>query len=558
MARKSRSCPGEQRDHSKKVWRAALYMRLSRDDGDKSESDSITNQRSLLREYLLAQSDITSSVEYADDGWSGTTFDRPQFQQMISEIKLGTINCVIVKDLSRFGRNYIEAGNYLEQVFPFLDVRFISINDNIDSFNNPESANNIFVPFKNLLNDEYARDISMKVRSSLTNKRKSGKFVGSFASYGYRKDPNDHNQLVIDEYAAATIRDIYKWFLEGFGMITIAKMLNERGMLNPTAYKKHLGLKYKHPSRSANDTLWGDSSVRRILMNKLYTGTLVQGKNKVTSYKVKKVVAQHPGAWIEVENTHEAIIDIETFERVQSMLNRDSRTSPSSKKLYVFSGFLRCFDCNKAMNRRKNVHPYGEYIYYSCSTFKKMSSGACTKHSIRHDILEKAVLATIQHQIQIAVSMEEVVSAINERGQAKNDKRRLLMLLNENENGRLRIEQYKLTLYHDYRDGVLTKDEYFTIKEQYDEQIAALDRTISILQEELLKYDKGVDGKNAFLMNFLKHRSIEALTRELVSELVNYIYIHEDKSVTIDFKYQDEYQRAVEFIEQNHDAIASA
>ncbi len=220
------------------LWRAGLYVRLSREDGDKEESDSIGNQRSFLQEFAALESDIAVHDIYIDDGYSGTNFERPSFQRMMDDLKSRVINCVIVKDLSRFGRNYIEVGQYIEKIFPFMDVRFISVGDMLDSVKNPQAMNNLIVPFKNIINDEYCRDISNKVRSSLDLKRKQGKFIGSFATYGYRKDPADHNHLVIDEEAAAVVRDIFGWFIGGMSILGIAKRLNALGVLNPTAYKR--------------------------------------------------------------------------------------------------------------------------------------------------------------------------------------------------------------------------------------------------------------------------------------------------------------------------------
>ncbi len=556
MARKSRY--NIENKNAQRKWSAALYIRLSREDGDKEESDSVVNQRGLLTSFAEVEADIEVFDTYVDDGYSGTNFDRPDFTRLMEDIKAQRVNCVVVKDLSRFGRNYIDVGNYIEKIFPFMDVRFISVNDTIDSEKNPQSTNTILVPFKNLMNDEYCRDISQKVRSSLDMKRKNGKFIGAFACYGYLKDPNDRNRLIIDEYAASVIQDIFRWFIGGCGIITIAKRLNELGVPNPSEYKRRQGLNYRHTSSEKNDGLWPDSTVRRVLTNKMLTGTLVQGKNKVKSYKVQVSVAQPEDKWIEIENTHEAIIDHETFAKAQELLHRDTRTPPGGRALHLFSGFLRCADCGKAMNRRKNEHPYGTYVYYVCSTFKKMSQGACTKHCIRHDRLENAVLTTIRHQIQLAVSMDELVSAINARGKGKNDVRRLERALTDKEAELRRIERMKLELYPDWKSGAIGKDEYFALKEQFEGQIKAIERSMEALRGEIEAYGSGVDGSNAFLANFQKRGALTKLTRELLAELVEYIYVHEGGEITIQFKFQDEYKRALEYIDHNGGAIETA
>ena len=263
-----------------KIWQAALYLRLSREDGDKEESDSVVNQKELLNQFISLEPDIVVYDVYVDDGWSGTNFERPDFIRMMQDMKEGKVNCVIVKDLSRFGRNYIDVGQYIEKIFPLLDIRFISVTDNLDSVKNPQTMNTIMVPFKNLINDEYCRDISNKVRSSLDMKRKQGKHIGSFACYGYQKDPEDHNHLVIDEEAAEVVRDIFQWYISGMSILSISQKLNAMGVPNPSCYKKIHGLKYKNRYENIGMGKWPDSSVRRILGNQMYIGNLVQGKLK--------------------------------------------------------------------------------------------------------------------------------------------------------------------------------------------------------------------------------------------------------------------------------------
>jgi len=372
-----------------KVWRAALYVRLSREDGDKEESNSISNQRSLLEQFVVLEPDIMVHDHYVDDGWSGTNFERPDFTRMMNDIKLGLVNCVVVKDLSRFGRNYIDAGQYLEKLFPLMDVRFISVTDNLDSFKNPSSMNNIMVPFKNLINDEYCRDISNKVRSSLDMKRKQGKHIGSFACYGYRKDPEDHNHLVVDLQAAEVVRDIFKWFITGMSILSITKRLNELEIPCPSVYKRMQGLHYRNSFEKGSGGKWQDSGVRRILGNRMYVGDLVQGTMKMKSYKVQVCQRQNEKDWIIVENTHEAIISREDFKLVQELLVKRTRKAPEKQALYWHSGFVRCGDCGRSMQRKSNRHDYGEYYYLKCSTYSRISKKLCTKHTIRLDKLEK-------------------------------------------------------------------------------------------------------------------------------------------------------------------------
>lgn len=554
MARKSKYGKASG-NSSAKLWKPALYVRLSREDGDREESDSIVSQRELLTEFAETQTDMTAPKLYVDDGYTGTDFNRPEFQRMVDDLRVGTVNCVIVKDLSRFGRNYVGVGEYLEQIFPLLNVRFISVGDRVDSFLDPRSVNNLVVPFKNIINDEYCRDISNKVRSSLDLKRRQGKFIGSFASYGYRKDPDDHNRLIIDEPAAVVVRDIYDWFAGGMSVIGIAKRLNELGIPNPSAYKRQQGMNYRHPASDKLDGLWPDSSVRRILRNRLYIGTMVQGKNRIKSYKLHVSEAVPEEEWFEVESTHEAIIPNDLFERVQSLFARDTRTAPMQKKVYLFSGFLRCADCGRAMNRKLISQPYRDYHYYICSTFKKQHSGACTKHTIRSDRLEQAVLEALRHQIALAVEMDELIAAINQSGTRSRSTKHLLDERVQLEAERERIEQMKMSLYPDWKAGDISREEYHQLKEQFEQKQAKLDACIASIQVRIDEAQNGVDETNPFLTQFVKYRNLQNLTREVVVELIDMIYVHEGGGITIQFKFSDAYAAAKEYI-QDHGQTA--
>lgn len=545
MARKSKYAAD---NTAARLWKPAIYVRLSREDGDKEESDSIQNQRALLAEFAAAQDDMLEPRFYLDDGFTGTDFDRPDFQRMLRDLRAGAADCVIVKDLSRLGRNYIEAGDYLEKVFPLLGVRFISVGDRVDSFLDPQSLNTLIVPFKNILNDEYCRDISNKVRASLDLKRRQGKFIGSFASYGYRKDPDDHSRLLIDEEAAAVVRDIFDWFVGGMSVLGIAKRLNAAGVPNPSAYKQRQGMKYRHPASDQLDGLWPDSSVRRILKNRLYTGTMVQGKNRMKSYKLHVSEALPEEQWIAVEATHEAIVPPDLFARAQSLFARDTRAAPGKGEVYLFSGFLRCADCGRAMNRKQISQPYGTYHYYICSTFKKMAGGACTKHTIRSDRLEQAVLETLRCQIALAVEMDELIAAINRNGVQQRPVKRLLDERERLSQEHVRLEQMKLALYPDWKSGDISREEYHQLKDRFVRQQEQLNSRLTALQTQIDETQSQTDGANSFVAQFLRHRNLQKLTREVVTELIDEILVHEGGGITIQFKFADAYAAAKDYI----------
>lgn len=389
-------------------YNCATYLRLSRSDGDQQESNSIKNQRALLNDYMGKHPELHKFDEYVDDGYSGTNFERPDFKRMMQDIEKRNVNCIIVKDLSRFGRNYIETGRYLERIFPFMGVRFIAINDHYDSAEENDDKGRILIPFNNLINDTYCRDISLRVRSHLDVKRKEGQFIGSFAGYGYRKDPKDKNHLIIDEYAAGIVQEIFKSKLNGMSSQRIASHLNELGVLPPNEYKRANGFNYTCGFQAGLNQKWTVVSVNRILKNESYTGTLIQGKRRKINYKVKKSHDVGSENWIRVEDAHDAIISKGEFQQVQQLLELDTRTAPSQTTVYPLSGFLRCADCGQNMIRRTVTKNGKKYQYYHCSTYK--NGGDCTPHMINSEKLTESVLAAIRHQVTLLVEAEKVLS----------------------------------------------------------------------------------------------------------------------------------------------------
>lgn len=541
-----------------KIWQAALYVRLSREDGDKEESDSVVNQKTLLQEFVSSETDIVVYDVYVDDGFSGTNFERPQFARMMNDIKDKYVDCVIVKDLSRFGRNYIDAGQYLEKIFPLMDIRFISVTDNLDSVKNPQTMNNIIVPFKNLINDEYSRDISNKIRSSLDVKRKQGKHIGSFACYGYKKDPKDHNHLVVDEEAEEIVRDIFKWYISGMSILSIARKLNGLGIPSPSAYKKQKGLCYKDRYENVGEGKWMDSSVRRILGNEMYIGNLVQGVSKIKSYKVHVAKRQPKEDWIIVENTHEAIVSREDFETVQGLLLRKTRKAPVKEEVYLFSGFVKCGDCRRSMSRKHYQHTYGEYNYLVCTTHTKIDKNACSKHTTRADKLEEIVLASIQAQIALALDMDKAVKEINANGKANKEAVRLRKMLEQAKTEAEQADAMMLDLYPDWKAGIISKDEYLGLKGRFEKQKSDALCKVQDIQTKIGESEKGQDNTNQFLQNFVKYKNIDKLTREVIVELIEMIYIYENNKVKIVFQYESPFKAAMEYIENNRYLLDAA
>ena len=395
---------------SGKVYRAAVYVRLSKEDTDKDISDSIVNQKDLIYDFLKDRADIEPVGEFVDDGFSGVDFQRPAFLRLLREIEAGKIDCIVVKDLSRFGRNYIEAGRYLEQKFPDKNIRFIAINDGYDSLSRSQS-DSLIIPFRNLINDAYLRDISIKIRSQLHVKRQKGEFISAFAVFGYRKSKDDRHRLEIDEYAAETVRDIFNWKLEGLSQQRIADRLNEKGILSPMDYKHHCGMNFKSGFQVKSKSLWTAVTVGRILKNEVYTGVLAQGKTSTPNHKVKRIIEKPESEWVRINNNHDAIITPEIFNAVNFVLKQDIRVAPKQEAAYLFSGLLFCSDCEKNLVRNGVKQNGREYAYYMCVANRTEKS--CTSHRISDAKLEEAVLLVLQRHIANLMDMESILGFVN-------------------------------------------------------------------------------------------------------------------------------------------------
>jgi site-specific DNA recombinase len=505
---------------SSKIYNACIYARLSRDDGDKLESDSITNQKALIRDFLSNHPEIHVVSEKTDDGYSGVNFDRPAFQEMMGEIRSGKVNCVVVKDLSRFGRNYIEAGNYIERVFPFMGVRFIAINDSYDSLDKNQS-DSLIIPFKNLINDAYCKDISVKIRSQLEIKRKKGQFIGAFAVYGYLKDDEDHNKLVVDVYASEVVRAIFKWKLEGMSQGRIADKLNMQGVLCPMEYKISLGMKVQTNFRVHKKAMWSPVSVTRILTNEIYTGVLVQGKSGTPNYKVKKVMPKDEEEWIRVEDSHPAIITKRNFETVQRILQKDIRIAPAEKIVYPFSGYLKCADCGQNMVRKHYVVGGKEYTYFICST-RKAKKG-CSTHSIDEDTLTASVLNAIKNHIDMILEAEhllELVESLPENQQnVFNYDAQIVKLREEIE----RNKTFKLKLYENLQEGMIGQDEYFLFKKSYAMKIQEAEQAIAAIEAEREQMVHNNREQLSWTEVFKQYQNITEVTRNVVVDLIDHI-----------------------------------
>lgn len=523
------------------------YLRLSSEDGDKAESNSITNQRDLIGQYLKKRPDLMQVEEYVDDGYTGTNFERPAFKRMMDDVKKGKINCIIVKDLSRLGRNYIEMGRMLERVFPSLGVRFIAINDNYDNINSDADSDGIIIPFKNLLNDAYCRDISLKVRSQLDAKRRSGDFVGSYAVYGYRKDSENKNKLVVDEETSEVVKQIFEWKIEGLSAEWIAEKLNENDVPSPSEYKSLNGCRYKSgfKGKDKEKAKWCPTQVRRILANEIYTGELVQKKRQKINYKIKKCLAVPSEKWIRVRNTHEAIISRETFELSQRVIRLNTYALKSENKVNIFSGLVKCGDCGRNMLRRV-AHSHGRtYAYLHCGTYQR--GEGCSAHLIREDKLCEIVLDDIQKKIPEIIKLEEQITRLSRIPYSERREIGIEKAIMESEQG---IEKYGELLkkaYDDTINGVITKEEYAEFKKAFTGKMEGYKRQqIEARKKREVLVNLSVE-RFPWIETFKRYKNADSLTRQMLIELVDYITVGDEKEITITYKYQDEINEISEY-----------
>lgn len=450
-------------DNRRSAGRAALYLRLSRDDDDRGESQSIRNQRMLLRDYAARQG-FAVVGEYVDDGWSGTRFDRPRFQDLMCDMEQHQFDVVLVKDLSRLGRDYIQIGRYLELVFPAYGVRLIAVNDGIDT----ARADTDLVPFRNVVNEMYARDTSRKIRSALQAKRKVGKFVGNFAPYGYQKDPQDKNHLLPDERAAAVVRRIFAQAAAGVRPAAIARGLNAGGEPPPAVYRclHHPGL---DPDNYSRHKQWTSAGVSRILQDIVYLGHLAQGKTGKISFKSKKTREKQAGEWIIVRDRHEPLVSKQIFDAVQRQ-RAARRCDRKGAFQNLFSGLAFCADCGKAMST-VGTRKRGSAANLACGAYKLHGSSACTNHFIRYETLYQCVLDAVRRYVCLT---EEECDALFERLNC-----RLHLDARTDEAGRARARLEKALertrrlvaqLYEDRTAGRIGETNFYPLLEKFEQQ----------------------------------------------------------------------------------------
>ncbi len=520
------------------LWRVGAYVRLSKEDGN-NESESVINQKKILMEYLESSFEGAYALAdfYIDDGLTGTDDTRAEFMRMISDIERGGVNCVLCKTLARAFRNYSDQGYYLEAYFPLKKVRFICVGDpKIDTHTHPEALTGLEVPITGLMNDRFAGKTSSDVRRTFNTKRRRGEFIGAFPPYGYLKDPGDKNHLIPDPEIVPIKREIRDWLLrDGMSLAGAARRLNELGVPNPTAYKRGKGWLYTHPYAAQNDGLWSGTSVRRVMLDKVNLGHMAQGKQRVLSYKVHARESVPPADWFFVENTHARTFTQQEYDALERALRRDTRAPNGSAAPHLFSGFLRCADCGAAMHRK----PAKGLVYYVCRTHAEKSAVRCSKHSLRCDLIEAAVLAAIRAEIALCGPVGDLIERALRAPSANSQAGRIEKWIEDNRRELEKACAVTDGLYADWKTGAITEADYARMKARFQQRTERAREALARLETEKSRLAAAGDAGGPRLRAFAAERNLPALDRCALLELVETIRVHEGKAITIVFRFRD-------------------
>ncbi len=540
---------------SEKEWRLGAYTRLSKEDGDKPQSDSIENQQKIINNYIdwmRRQGENVASVTlYTDDGYAGGSFDRPDYTRMIRDIEAGVINCVIFKDLSRLGRNYPELGRLLEDYFPSKGVRVISILNSLDSVKSPETYCSSIVSFSNIVNDDYIRQLSVKIKSTLNMKRNAGEFIGNYAPYGYVKSAEDRHKLVIDPEAAEVVRMIFDWYTDGASASAIVKRLNALHIPPPSVYKTAKGCKgfSHHSSGGQKQSVWSITSVNNILKDEAYIGNLVQGKYKSASYRSKRMVPNEPSNWTVIEGTHEAIISDGQFTLVHERFQRHTRVSTGREEPYLLSGFVFCGCCGRRMNRCVS----GGYARFRCQT-RTYAPEKCQGESISEKQLECIVLQAVRAQISELADARAAVVAAQEAAEGVSDTNEYTTAINRAEREKKRLTEAKFKLYDSLQSGLIDENEYEQFRSQYTREIATQDEYITKLQEAAQDLQEARRADDEFVEFFRQYGNIQALDRTTVIHLIDHIVVHDREHIEIHFKFSAEREKLLDLARNSEES----
>jgi DNA invertase Pin-like site-specific DNA recombinase len=553
MARKSRKHIAVTGDAiaatAEKVYNTAIYARLSvEDSGKNDDGDSIENQVYMVKQFVEERPYLSHCGTFIDNGETGVTFDRPRWNALMDGIKAGRINCIVVKDLSRFGRNYIETGNLLEKVFPFLGVRFISVNDNYDTERPENNSECLAIALKSLINDVYAKDISRKSTAALETKQRNGEFIGTYASYGYMKSAADNHKIVIDEETAPVVRHIFRWKIEGMGNNAIARRLNDMGIPSPNRYRYGLGL--VKDARYAN-LLWINTTVKSILENAVYTGCLVQGRKKTRLAQGLGPENLAPDKWVVAPNTHEPIISRETFGEVQEILRKIKTAYHEKAGKYadignpenIFKGLVSCGDCGVNLSRYKTVNRNGKVYYnYICPNYERNQTRACPhRKGVGEPLLIESVWNAVRAEIALFADMERLALKVQKGGTVRARAKTIKERITEAKRKIERAAVLSTTLYGDYADGILSESEYLFAKAKFREEKRLWEQRLDELAAEEIKHTGAFVSDNKWIAALSRFRDSKELTREMLLAVVERVIVSGSNDINVVFKHRDEF-----------------
>ena len=548
------------------IFQTAIYVRLSVENSGKSEKvDVITNQIEICKSYIADRPYLDLVDTYIDNGRTGTVFDRPEFNRLMNDIKSGRIKCLVVRDLSRFGRDYIETGTYLERIFPQIGLRFISIKEQYDNFDNDGSNESLMIPLQNMINALYSKDISRKVSTALKAQMEQGTFRKRNLPYGYKWN-DERSNMVIDEDSAKFVRLMFQWKIEGWSIPSILDALDRMGAPNPEARKREVGTRDGDPS---SYTGWYSSSLYSILTNPHYVGDTVLGRSMKAIYKnIPSHNVKDKDEWIVFPDTHEAIISREDFQKVQDIMNAASEARQTKMQkseeiratlINLFEGKIVCADCGRKMyfhRKRIDKDKRGRwYAFYECSTSVSKRYEHCTSHYTRQDKLEADVLAAIQLQVKAALDYDKLLGKLRGSEGEKSIRDKLnatISSLNLKLGG---VSKKRTRLYEDFAEGLLDEEEYTFAKKSYDEQYADLSRRLDEAVQRRSKFSEAMSVDNKWITLMKSVSTAEQLSQDLVDESVELVKVHDDGSVELVMKYGDIYALTLQSIKEVQEAM---
>ena len=547
MARKSRkdvAAPEKSKVAAVKIWRAALYIRLSVEFNSK-RGDSLETQRQIMEAYIALCPDIEIVEVYTDNGITGRTFEREAFQRMLRDVEAGKIDCIVVKDLSRLGRNTVDTGYYIEKYFPLHGVRFIAVNDQFDSTDPENNGNHLIVPLKNMINEAYAADISKKVRAQQHQAMRDGEFVGARPPYGYRKDPNNCHRLLVNEDTAPAVRQIFQWIADGIPLNVVVKLLNEADIPTPGYYHASCGL-FSYDNKLAGSGVWQSRTVMKILADEVYTGDMVQGKTKTVGHRQ---IPADPKDWVVVRNTHAPLISRELFEQAQAVRAKaTAKAKASAEKVPYTKNILRgrifCGHCGRNLHRERNQQ---HHYYYHCIANQRIGKDVCSsKTFMREEALFDVILTIIRQETENVIGdnlrLQRCGGKLSE--QKAEVEKEISKLRQETEKNRT----FLFSLYNNFVKGVITKAEHSELRERYERKISEAVERVQQLQERQTTLEQQMERYATLADRLAAVKEDTALSALLVDQLIERITVNGPEDISVQFTFESGFERVMEVL----------